>query len=106
QNIDTKKFIPIVRNNPSPTKIPRFLGLRFYIDFSNDGDYAAKLDELLREIHGVGRGKPPLGPNPFTGTVPQQPTISRTAGPSGLAASGALVLEDAWFEDHVAAAQR
>src|SRR5262245_7838102 len=44
--IDTLKFIPIIRNNASPPKVPHFLGRRVYIDFSDDARYPAKLDEL------------------------------------------------------------
>src|SRR5262245_19864402 len=33
QTIDTKKFLPIVRNNGTANKIPNFLGPRLYVDF-------------------------------------------------------------------------
>lgn len=103
ENIDTRKFIPIVRNNPREPKTPIFLGPRLYIDFTRDQDYAAKLDELLREIHGVDRGKPLLGPNPFQGTVSQGPQVFRLAGPAGLTSVGESVLEDPWFIQHATA---
>ena len=97
QNIDTKKFIPVVRGNPGPKKIPAFLGPRLYIDFSNDAEYAAKLEELLREVLGTpGVAKPPLGPNPFSGS-PRPVTPARTAGPTGLTAAGERLLDEAWF---------
>jgi len=44
-SIDTIKFIPIVRNNADARKVPTFLGPRMYIDFSNDAEYSAKLEE-------------------------------------------------------------
>jgi hypothetical protein len=50
-SIDTIKFIPIVRNNAGGRKVPDFLGPRVYIDFSDDAQYAAKLEELMREIY-------------------------------------------------------
>lgn len=50
-SIDTIKFIPIVRNNATARKVPDFLGARIYIDFSDDSEYPAKLEELMREIH-------------------------------------------------------
>ena len=98
QNIDTKKFIPVVRNNPAANKVPIFLGPRLYIDFSNDGEYPAKLEQLLREILGVPSAvKPPLGPNPFSGSAPSA-TTARTAGSTGLTPAGQLLLDDSWFE--------
>ena len=47
-SIDTIKFIPIVRNNASERKAPNFLGPRMYIDFSDDAQFEAKLEELTR----------------------------------------------------------
>jgi hypothetical protein len=97
QNIDTKKFIPLVRNNGLTVKVPNFLGPRLYIDFSNDAEYTAKLEELLRALLGApGAVKPPLGPNPFSGAAPAAST-GRTAGPTGVTPSGQLLLDDAWF---------
>ncbi len=49
QAIDTKKFIPLIRDNASKS-VPGFLGPRLYIDFSDDADYAKRLVELLREL--------------------------------------------------------
>ncbi|MBF0563713.1 MAG: SUMF1/EgtB/PvdO family nonheme iron enzyme [Nitrospirae bacterium] len=68
QNIDTMKFIPLIRNNPSSSKLPRFLGHRLYVDFSNEEQYDTKLQELLRAIHRV-KVKPRPGPNPFSTTT-------------------------------------
>jgi hypothetical protein len=97
QNIDTKKFIPLVRNNGLKGKVPNFLGPRLYVDFSDDTQYAAKLEELLREILGKPSAvKPPLGPNPFSGSAPAAGT-GRTAGPTGVTPSGQLLFDDAWF---------
>jgi TIR domain len=104
QNIDTKKFIPIVRNNGLKDKVPNFLGPRLYIDFSDDAQYTAKLEELLRELLGApATVKPPLGPNPFSGSAPATGT-GRTAGPTGVTASGQLLLDDAWFAKEAGAA--
>jgi hypothetical protein len=98
-NIDTKKFLPIVRNNTGSQKTPVFLGPRVYIDFTSDSQYADKLEELLRELHGSPVvTKPPLGPSPFSGAVPAGTSSLRSAGPTGMTASGSLVLDDDWFE--------
>lgn len=97
-NIDTKKFLPIIRDNPSAQKTPVFLGPRLYIDFTRDVEYQARLEELLREVHGSPAvSKPPLGPNPFSGSVPAGALQSRFAGPTGVTASGRLLLDDPWF---------
>jgi hypothetical protein len=71
QDIDTKKFIPVVRDNNSRIKVPGFLGPRLYIDFSDDVAYKIRLEELLREL--LGRpvtAKPPLGKSPFSSHAP------------------------------------
>ena len=98
QNIDTKKFIPVMRNNSAANKVPSFLGPRLYIDFSNDGEYRTKLEQLLREIHGAPSAvKPPLGPNPFSGSAPAATPV-RTAGSTGLTPDGQPLLDDSWFQ--------
>jgi len=99
QTIDTKKFLPVVRDNSSLGKIPNFLGPRLYIDFTSDGEYAAKLEQLVRELQGtLSLAKPPLGSNPFAGVAPTATSGARLAGPSGLTSSGHSVLDDEWFE--------
>lgn len=105
QNIDTKKFIPIVRNNPGKLKTPIFLGPRLYIDFNRDGDYGSKIEELSREIHSAPEVvKPPLGANPFSGVVVSTEAASRVAGPSGITSSGGMVLNEAWFDNQMTTA--
>lgn len=104
QNIDTKKFVPLVRNNTATKKIPAFLGPRLYIDFNIDNEYAAKMEELLCELHGApALVKPTLGANPFSGTVPPSPTV-RLAGLSGVTAYGGRILDEPWFMEQEAVA--
>ena len=98
-SIDTIKFIPIVRNNASERKAPNFLGPRMYIDFSDDAQFEAKLEELTREIHQAPAVvKPPLGDNPFRGEVIQSTEPVRVAGPSGATAAGVPILSGEWFK--------
>src|SRR5262249_54134478 len=79
QDIDTKKFIPLIRDNTSKTKVPRFLGARLSIDFSDDLNYKIKLEELLRELLGSpAAAKPPLGRSPFLSNIPSRDTSSLT----------------------------
>lgn len=106
QNIDTKKFIPLLRANPSQ-RIPAFLGPRLFVDFNHDDLYTARLDQLLRELLGVPSSiEPPIGPNPFSGAAPLNLQPSRDVGPTGLAPSGIPVLDDQWFSSHAATAAK
>lgn len=99
ENIDTKKFIPIVRANPSSPKTPAWLGPRLYIDFSVDAEYSTKLEELLRELLGVPSSEePPLGKSPFSGSLPTSKLALRHAGPTGVTQAGEALLEDQWFK--------
>jgi TIR domain-containing protein len=98
-SIDTIKFIPIVRNNASARKVPDFLGPRMYIDFSDDAQYPAKLEELMREIHQAPAVvRPSLGDNPFRGEVIESAEPMRVAGPSGATAAGVPILNGEWFQ--------
>lgn len=97
--IETKKFIPLVRNNPGKTKTPRFLGPRLYIDFSTDESYPTNLEALCREILGEpANKKPPLGVNPFSGEIPEATKPARIIGLTGAGTTGEPVLSGAWFE--------
>lgn len=72
-NANAEHIIPIVRNNNSSQKVPRALGSKLYIDFSDDSQYVKKYTELLERIYGEDvKKKPPLGKNPFSGDVAQQ----------------------------------
>lgn len=105
--IDTIKFIPIVRNNAGERKVPIFLGPRLYIDFSDDAQYGAKLEELAREIHAApALIKPALGENPFKGEVIDAGEPVRVAGPSGATPAGEPILSGAWFEAQHSTAAR
>jgi hypothetical protein len=107
QNIDTQKFLPVIRANAAALKMPTYLGARKFIDFCNDADYVGKLEELLREIHGQPSiVKPPLGASPFSGAPSATPPPTRLAGPSGLTAAGEPVLSDGWFTKHAVVANR
>lgn len=107
QNIDTRKFIPLVRNNPTEPRVPRFLGPRLYIDFNDDAAYEAKREELLRELLGAPLAvKPPLGANPFSGAMPKQAEPARVVGPTGVTRAGGQLLSEPWFEAERAVAEK
>ena len=66
QNLGTDKFIPIIRQASGKEKTPTFLGTRVYADFTNDSQFDAECEKLIRELHEMPlEMKPPLGRNPF-----------------------------------------
>jgi hypothetical protein len=101
EKIDTKKFLPVVRGNAPSRKVPVFLGPRLYVDLSNDAQYSAGLEQIVREIHGTpSLVKPALGTNPFGGAAPHVSSPARVAGPSGITPAGQVVLDEDWFTKH------
>lgn len=101
QETDTTKYLPVVRANTGVKKVPTFLGSRFYADFSDDSNYQAALDALIREIHGTpSLAKPPLGPNPFAGALDAGAGPQGPADPSVPSAAGAKILDNSWFLQH------
>ncbi len=104
-SIDTIKFIPILRGAVRSKKTPSFLGPRLYIDFENDSEYEFKLIELARQIHGTPSiSKPPLGPNPFSGT-PIASVMTGTVGPTDTSAPDDKSLQNDWFSQEQTRAQ-
>jgi hypothetical protein len=96
--IDTKKFIPLTRQETIPRIVPHYIGSRLYIDFSNDADFTARLEQLARELHGAPiNAKPALGPNPFAGAVSAPALSSRRVESEGFTAGGESAVSDAWF---------
>jgi hypothetical protein len=97
-NIDTRKFIPILRNNTSDRKLPIFLGARLYVDFNSDDQYKNGLDRLLREIHqSPALEKPPLGLNPFTQKDQQTQEIPNHRNTYIPGESSELIWSNQWF---------
>lgn len=107
ENIDTRKFIPLVRANPTEPRIPRFLGPRLYVDFNDDATYEAKREELLRELLGAPANvKPPLGASPFSGELPKQAEHARVVDSTGTTRAGGQLLSEPWFEAERAVADK
>jgi TIR domain len=104
-SIDTIKFIPILRGASRSKKTPSFLGPRIYIDFENDSEYELKLIDLARQIHGAPTiSKPPLGPNPFSGT-PIPSTVTGTSSPTDASVTDDKSPKNNWFFNEQARAQ-
>jgi formylglycine-generating enzyme required for sulfatase activity len=89
----TNKFVPIVRDNAAEPLIPAFLGARLWVDFRDDGRFEQRLEDLLRELHGVPLHQPPpLGRNPFAGpAVPEPPGSGDSVGSDNSLGSGGSV---------------
>jgi len=65
QDLDTNKFVPVIRQS-GKTVLPRALGTRRYVNFSDDSRFEASFEELVRALHdSPALPKPPLGSNPF-----------------------------------------
>jgi hypothetical protein len=75
--IDTNKFICVLRSGTKEGSIPAFAQTRLFVDFTDDSTYAVSLKRLLRDIHNAPvTPKPPIGANPFKDASP--PTASGT----------------------------
>ena len=67
-DLGTRKFIPIVRQEPGGNpKLPACISTRYYVDFSQDNEFSGQLEELAMAIHEAPRfEKPKIGRNPFS----------------------------------------
>ncbi len=66
RDLGTAKFIPIVRQTSPDTVLPKALGTRYYINFSEGRDVELAYEELLRELHRApALSEPPIGANPY-----------------------------------------
>lgn len=66
QDLGTTKFIPIIRQGPRQALLPKSMGLRLYVNLSEDQEMSERFEELLRELHNEPAfRKPPIGKNPF-----------------------------------------
>jgi hypothetical protein len=75
--IDTKKVIPLIRQNGTHN-VPTFLTSRLHINFSRKDEFELQFDNLLREIHEAPLFKEPaVGNNPFE-SVTEKPAESVT----------------------------
>lgn len=69
KNLGTAKFIPVIRQDNGKADVPKSMGTRFYVNFSEGQKIDEEFEELLRELHDEpALKKPPLGKNPFAKT--------------------------------------
>jgi hypothetical protein len=70
KKIDSKKVIPVIRQNGT-RNTPIFVQTKLFLDFSYDKDFEYSYDELVRTIHNSPLyEKPKIGNNPFTSAEP------------------------------------
>lgn len=50
ENLDSIKFIPVIRNNSNGPKMPTFLGVRRYVDLQEDSKYQSEIAKLIADI--------------------------------------------------------
>ena len=77
RNLGTSKFIPIIKQNSTSPQLPTSVSTRLYINLSNEGNFEAEFDKLLRDLHKTPAvKKPPLGANPYrTNPKSIEPTL-------------------------------
>lgn len=63
--VETSKFIPVVRQSTNPPLLPPELKSRLYIDLRDSVIYPVQLEQLVQELHNVPRPIPPIGNNPY-----------------------------------------
>ena len=91
KDLGSDKFVPVLVSGEETDALPSFLKGRYYVDFRNAGQYAEKLEELVRALLQVPKqAEPPLGPPPFAqgpqekdlfpGALIEQPVELPTAG--------------------------
>jgi len=81
-DVASTKFIPIIRAGSEEHLKPVFLETKYHVDFRNDEEFEAKLDELLRALlNAPAVDKPPLGKNPF-GKSPSGEDVTVEVSPS------------------------
>lgn len=86
EDLGTNKFIPVVRQPNDGFQLPRSVGTRLAVDFSDSSLFDEKLEELLREIHQAPRTpKPALGQNPFIETMETLVSSAEETTPSAAA---------------------
>jgi hypothetical protein len=79
------KFIPILKKGTYDNALPKYLGSKYAIDFTDEDKLESAFDELLRVIYKQPHpNKPALGPNPFQKAPPLELEISDTVATSTL----------------------
>ncbi len=66
ENLGTTKFIPVVRQDNSNSKLPTCMGSRKFVNFNDTKNYEEEFKKLAGQLHKTPANvKPKLGSNPF-----------------------------------------
>lgn len=77
KQIDTNKFVCVLRAGTTEDAIPTFAQTRLFVDFTDDSTYELSLEEILRDVLDAPLSpKPPIGANPFKND--DQPNFDRS----------------------------
>jgi hypothetical protein len=83
KDLDTTRFVPVIRQTTADRQLPKFMGGRRYIDLSEGEDVAAARTHLLRELHNVPPDRPPLGVSPFAAPAAASPPAAAPTSHAG-----------------------
>jgi len=64
KKIDSRKFIPVLRNGDWDSSRPTYLSSKYGVDLRNDPYFETQYEQLIRNLHGEPVQLPPLGPKP------------------------------------------
>ncbi|MGS0622402.1 toll/interleukin-1 receptor domain-containing protein [Ralstonia sp. VS2407] len=65
RNVDTTKFIPIVRQSTQQRVLPPWLAGRMHVDLSDGAVYHGAVEDLARHLHNIRPPIPSLGQPPM-----------------------------------------
>ena len=69
ENSQSDRFVPVVRQYSGKDKMPKFLGVRYYADLSDESKFESETNKLIRQLLGhPPEEKNPLG-QPVTNTI-------------------------------------
>ncbi|WP_181366213.1 toll/interleukin-1 receptor domain-containing protein [Cupriavidus plantarum] len=64
RELDTSKFIPVIRQSAWPRQVIPSLATRYYVDLSDGQPFREGVEALARKLHKMAPVLPPLGPRP------------------------------------------
>lgn len=82
KDLDTTRFVPVIRQTIPHRQLPKFMGGRRYVDMSAGEDVAVARTQLLRELHNVPPDRPPLGASPFSSLPAATPAPAAASAPT------------------------
>jgi len=78
QELDTTKFVCVLRAGSKEESVPAFAQTRIYVDFRDDAEYEVRLEDLLRDIHNAPINRNHTWPQSIL-SAPEVPFDSRSS---------------------------